>query len=72
MKKVFAIMAIAGFMAACNNSGDKKTEETKDSTKTETPVTPAQDTTKPAADPAINGRKRQGIFLPSQIKFSRH
>ena len=47
MKKVFAIMAIAGFMAACNNSGDKKKEETKDTTKMETPVTP--DTTQKMA-----------------------
>jgi hypothetical protein len=31
MKKVFAILAIAGFMAACNNSGEKK-EAAKDST----------------------------------------
>lgn len=50
MKKVFAILAIAGFMAACGNKGDKKTEETKDTTKMETPVTPAPDTTKPAVD----------------------
>lgn len=50
MKKVFAILAIAGFMAACNNSGDKKEGENKDTTKMETPVTPTQDTTKPAAD----------------------
>ena len=24
MKKIFAILAIAGFMTACNNSGDKE------------------------------------------------
>jgi hypothetical protein len=30
MKKVFAILAIAGFLAACNNDSEKK--ETKDST----------------------------------------
>ena len=46
MKKVFAIMAIAGFMAACNNSGDKKKDD-KDTTKMETPVTP--DTTQKMA-----------------------
>lgn len=50
MKKVFAILAIAGLMAACNNSGKK--EETKtDTTKTDTTVvTPPADTTKPATD----------------------
>ena len=32
MKKVFAILAIAGFMVACDNKSEKKTEET-DTTK---------------------------------------
>lgn len=30
MKKVFAILAIAGLMVACNNKSDKKAEEVKD------------------------------------------
>lgn len=30
MKKVFAILAIAGVMVACNNSGEKKAGEVKD------------------------------------------
>ena len=52
MKKVFAILAIVGFMVACNNKSEKKTEET-DTTKVEemkpmdtTIIVPA-DTTKP-------------------------
>ena len=48
MKKVFAIMAIAGLMVACNNSGDKK-EETKDTTTKMEPA-PTQDTTKMMSD----------------------
>ena len=48
MKKVFAILAIAGFMAACNNSGDKKTETPADSSgKMENPTMP--DTTQKMA-----------------------
>jgi protein involved in sex pheromone biosynthesis len=31
MKKVFAILAVAGFLAACNNKAEKKTDEVKDS-----------------------------------------
>lgn len=52
MKKVFAIALIATAMVACNNSGDKKTEEPVDTTKVEAPVTePAPDTTAaPVAD----------------------
>ncbi len=54
MKKVFSIFAIAAIMVACNNSSDKKKDEPKDSTKTETPVAdttkPVADTTKPVAD----------------------
>ncbi len=45
MKKVFAILAVAGVMAACN-SGENK-EAAKDSTAT---AAPAADTTKAAAD----------------------
>jgi PBP1b-binding outer membrane lipoprotein LpoB len=52
MKKVFAILAIAGFMASCNN--DAKTEgEKKDSTAVTTDTTakaPVDTTAKPAAD----------------------
>ncbi|HWR33143.1 MAG TPA: hypothetical protein VN451_06450 [Chitinophagaceae bacterium] len=40
MKKFFAIALIAVSVAACNNSGDKKEGEDKDTTKTEVPVTP--------------------------------
>ena len=51
MKKVFAIALIATAMVACNNSGDKKTEN-KDTTATQdttvvAPVTP--DTAAPVA-----------------------
>jgi hypothetical protein len=35
MKKVFAILAMVGFMVACNNKSEKKTEETTDTTKME-------------------------------------
>ena len=45
MKKVFAIMAIAAFMVACNNKSDKKAEENKDTTKMENKMMPA-DTSK--------------------------
>ena len=34
MKKIFAILAIVGFMVACNNKSEKKTETT-DTTKME-------------------------------------
>ena len=33
MKKIFAIAAIAGIMVACNNSSDKKTENTDSTAK---------------------------------------
>ncbi len=33
MKKVFAVLAIAGFMASCNNSGEKKEGATDSTTK---------------------------------------
>jgi hypothetical protein len=32
MKKLFAILAVASVMTACNNAGDAKTEEKKDTT----------------------------------------
>ncbi len=50
MKKVFAILAIAGFMASCNN--DAKTEgEKKDTTATTVDTTAkAVDTTAKAVD----------------------
>jgi hypothetical protein len=38
MKKLFAILAIAGFMAACNNSGDKE-KSTADTAATVAPDT---------------------------------
>lgn len=54
MKKVFAIALIATAMVACNNNGEKKTEEPKDSTTVVTPApepAPAPDTTAaPVAD----------------------
>ncbi len=47
MKKVFAIALIAGAMVACNNSGDKKTDNKDTMTMTEdtTIVPPNNDTT---------------------------
>lgn len=48
MKKVFAIMAIAGTLVACNNSSDKKEETKTDTTKMEN-TTPAPDTTQKMA-----------------------
>ena len=50
MKKVFAILAIAGFMAACNNGSEKKTETTTDTTKMTSDtnkMAPVDTTTKP-------------------------
>jgi hypothetical protein len=44
MKKFFAIALIAATMVACNNSGDKKEGETKDTTAAPAPA-PTQDTT---------------------------
>ena len=46
MKKVLAIALIAGAMVACNNSGDKKTDN-KDTVKVEdtTVIPPTTDTT---------------------------
>lgn len=43
MKRVFAILAVAGVMAACNN-GSEDSAVTTDSTKTETPVMDATTT----------------------------
>ena len=46
MKKFFAIALIAATMVACNNSGDKKEGETKDTTAAPAPApAPTQDTT---------------------------
>lgn len=42
MKKLFAVVALAGFMAACNN-------EKKDETKSEDPTTTTPTTTEPTA-----------------------
>jgi hypothetical protein len=44
MKKVFAIALIAVSFAACNNSGDKKTDNT-DTTKVDSPAVISPDTT---------------------------
>ena len=44
MKKVFAIMAIAAFVVACNNKSDKKAEENKDTTKMENKMDNKMDT----------------------------
>lgn len=41
MKKLFAIVAIVSFFAACNNSSEKTTTETKDSVSAESPLTDA-------------------------------
>ena len=43
MKKLFAILAIASVLTACNNSDDKK-EAAADSTKTESPLMDAVNT----------------------------
>ena len=48
MKKLFAILAIAGTLAACNNGGDEKTPATDTSKMTN----PATDATK-MADSAV-------------------
>jgi len=45
MKKFFAIALIAATMVACNNSGDKKEGETKDTTAAPAPA-PADSTAK--------------------------
>ena len=49
MKKLFAILAVASVMTACNGSGEEKAATT-DSPKVETPVTDAVKT----ADSATN------------------
>ena len=52
MKKFLAIIAIASFAVACNNSSEKKADD-KDTTKADTTVVtpaPADTTTAPAAD----------------------
>lgn len=43
MKKLFAILAVASVLTACNNSDDKK-EAAADTTKTESPVMDAVNT----------------------------
>lgn len=52
MKKFFAIAFIAATMVACNNSGEKKEGETKDTTVAPAPApapAPADTTAAPAA-----------------------
>lgn len=41
MKKLFAIVTIVSFFAACNNSSEKTTTDTKDSVSVESPLTDA-------------------------------
>ncbi|MBL0181983.1 MAG: hypothetical protein IPP96_06675 [Chitinophagaceae bacterium] len=41
MKKVFAILALATVMTACNNESEKTEAPAGDTTKTETPAAPA-------------------------------
>jgi uncharacterized protein YceK len=48
MKKVFAILAVAGVMAACNSAENK--EAAKDSTATAAPAATADSAAKAAAD----------------------
>ena len=66
MKKVFAILAIAGMLVACNSGGEKK-EEVKDTTAAPAPApAPATDSTAvkadstaaPAAAPAVDSTKK--------------
>lgn len=45
MKKLLAILAVAGVMAACNNGKDEKTEDTTVTTKDTVVAAPTQDTT---------------------------
>lgn len=44
MKKIFAIVTIASFLAACNNSSEEKNEVIKDSANTESPLMDAVNT----------------------------
>jgi uncharacterized protein YcfL len=44
MKKLLAIVAIASFLAACNNSSEKTTTDTKDSVSAESPLMDAVNT----------------------------
>lgn len=44
MKKLLAIVAIASFLAACNNSSDKTTTNSKDSVSADSPLTDAVNT----------------------------
>jgi uncharacterized protein YcfL len=44
MKKLLAIVAIASFLAACNNSSEKSTTDSKDSLSADSPLTDAVNT----------------------------
>jgi len=50
MKKFLAIIALATFMTACNDSDSSKSSSTTDSTKMNTTTTPMDTTTKMAPD----------------------
>ena len=51
MKRVFAILALATVMTACNSEGEKTETPATDTVKTETPVVPA------VVDSAANAMK---------------
>jgi uncharacterized protein YcfL len=44
MKKLLAIVAIASFLAACNNSSEKSATDTKDSVSADSPLMDAVNT----------------------------
>jgi hypothetical protein len=53
MKKIFAILAIAGFMASCNNSGENK-DTTIDSTKWKDSVNKMMENTQDSVNKMMN------------------
>ncbi len=56
MKKVFAVIALAGIMVACNNSGDKK-EGDKDSAAILDSMKKAMDATKDTVNKMMDATK---------------